>query len=59
MYYSWGEVAFQTDDGYLEPFQWLGANDALYMPRQIQSAAAALFHVRRDASGTVTPFTIN
>jgi hypothetical protein len=59
MYYSWGEVAFQTDDGYLEPFQWLGANDAIYMPRQIQSAAAVLFHVRRDASGTVTPFTVN
>jgi hypothetical protein len=59
MFYSWGEIAFGTDNGDLEPFQWLGAGNAVYLPRSIISPAHAVFHVRRDATGTVTPFTVD
>jgi hypothetical protein len=57
-YYNWGQVGFETDNGQLEPFQWLGWQHGCYLPRQMAVAQAAHFRVTRAPTGTVTPFTI-
>jgi hypothetical protein len=54
--YGVGRVAFETDAGDLEPWQYLGFRDALYCPRTMTSAARARFQVLGAAGGTVTPW---
>lgn len=56
--YRVGEVAFATEDGHLEPWQYLGFRSAIFIPKTMRTAAAAHFRVLAGAGGTVTPFTI-
>lgn len=58
-YYNWGQIGFESDGGQLEPLQFLGFGDAVYMPHQMKQAASVHIRVSRAATGTVRPFTIN
>lgn len=58
VYYNWGQLAFKTDAGDLEAFQWLGPAFGVYLPKQMLVATSAHFRVTRAPTGTVTPFTI-
>jgi hypothetical protein len=56
--YREGQVAFESDEGDLEMWQYLGFRNALYTPRSLQHAAGARFRVLAGAEGTVTPWTV-
>jgi hypothetical protein len=51
-----GGLSFVDDNGDVEPFQPLAFKNAVYCPRQMASAAAAVFRVDPSVSGTVTPW---
>jgi hypothetical protein len=55
--YSVGEIAFQNDSGFIEPWQYLGFRTAIFTPKSMESADAALFRVLAGAEGTVRTFT--
>jgi hypothetical protein len=57
-YYRWGEVSFISDNGQVEPFQWLGFGLGVYTPKGMTEAASAIFRVSRLPTATVTPFVI-
>ena len=57
MDYGVGEMSFQNDDGWIEPWVYLGFRQAIFTPKTMQSAAHALFRVLAGAGGTVTPWT--
>lgn len=56
--YNVGEVAFESDAGDLEPWQYIGFRQAIYTPKSIQLAARARFRVLAGASGTAQAWTI-
>jgi hypothetical protein len=55
--YGVGEIAFETDSGDLEPWQYLGFRAAIFTPKTMEHAAGARFRVLAGALGTVTPWT--
>jgi len=54
--YNTGEVAFETDSGDIEPWQYLGFRDAIFTPKTMTSAAGVRLRVLAGAEGTVTPW---
>lgn len=54
--YGVGEIAFETDSGQIEPWQYLGFRTAIFTPKTMEKAAGARFRVLAGASGTVTPW---
>jgi hypothetical protein len=55
--YGVGRITFETDDGDLEPWQYLGFRSAIYVPKTMEHASKARFQVLGGAEGTVTPWT--
>lgn len=55
--YGVGELAFETDNGDLEPWQYLGFRSAIFTPKTMARAAGVRFRVLAGAAGTVTPWT--
>lgn len=55
--YGVGEIAFRSDNGYIEPWQYLGFRTALFAPKSMEQAESALFRVLAGAAGTVRTFT--
>lgn len=55
--YNVGEIAFETDGGEIEPWQYMGFRSAIFTPKTMTSAAGARFRVLAGAAGTVTPWT--
>jgi len=54
--YSVGELTFGTDEGDLEPWQYLGFRQAIFTCKSMEQAASAHFRVLAGAEGTVTPW---
>lgn len=54
--YGVGRIAFESDNGDLEPWQYLGFRQAIYTPRSMYRAARARLQVLGGAEGTVTPW---
>lgn len=57
-WYRLGEITFASDNGDLEPPQYLGFESALYTPKSMTEASAAYLRVMGAAAGTATPYTI-
>lgn len=57
MDYGVGEIAFVTDNGYIEPWQYLGFRTALYTPKMMRQASAVKCRVLAGAEGTIRTFT--
>lgn len=55
--YGVGELAFETDGGDIEPWQYLGFRAAIFTPKTMKRAAGVRFRVLAGAEGTVTPWT--
>lgn len=51
--YSVGRVTFGTDNGQLEPWQYLGFRSAIFTPKTMEQADHAYFQVLGGAGGTV------
>jgi hypothetical protein len=52
MDYGVGEVAFMADNGYIEPWVYMGFRTAIFTPKSMASADGALFRVLAGAGGT-------
>lgn len=57
--YNVGEVAFETDEGDIEPWQYMGFRTAIFTPKTMAHAAGARFRILAGAEGTVTPWTVS
>lgn len=57
--YGQGRIAFETDSGDLEPWQYLGFRSAIYTPKSMAHASAVRFQTLAGAAGTVTPWTVS
>lgn len=55
-YYRAGEVSFTTDNGQVEPWQYLTWDQGLYCPRFMSRAASALVRGLAGIEGTATPW---
>lgn len=53
-----GALAFETDSGYLEPFQVLGMARGIYTPTRMPFATACRLYRSRNVRGTITPWTV-
>lgn len=56
--YRVGEITFESDNGEVEPFQYMGFRSGVFTPRFMAEAAAVHLRVLGGAEGTVTPWTI-
>lgn len=55
--YREGEIAFETDNGEVEPWQYLGFRNAIFTPKTMTQAAGCRLRVLAGAEGIVTPWT--
>lgn len=53
-----GEVTFAADTGQVEPWQYIGFDEAVYVPKALYVADSARFRVLGGLTGTVTPWTL-
>lgn len=51
--YKEGLVAFETDNGYMEMWQYLGFRQAVYTPKSMKTASKVHFQVLAGAAGNV------
>lgn len=58
LWYGLGRIAFESDNGDVEPWQYLAYDNGLFAPKSMQHASAAHLQVLGGAEGTVTPWTI-
>lgn len=56
-YYRAGRISFGTDNGDMEPPQYLGFANAIYCPTSMVEAASVRIQSESGAEGTVTPWT--
>jgi len=56
--YREGQVAFESDNGEIETWQYLGFRQAIFTPKTMKQASGARFRVLAGAEGTVYPWTI-
>lgn len=54
--YGVGMISFDTDNGFLEPWQYLGFRTAVFVPKAMEQADHAYFRVLAGAGGTVRPW---
>jgi len=57
-WYRLGQIAFVSDNGEVEPWQYLAWDQSVYCPRQMIQADAALIRCLAGAEGTATPWTV-
>lgn len=57
--YGVGRIAFATDSGDLEGWQYLGFRAGIFTPRTMKRAAACHLQVLGGAEGTITPWTVS
>lgn len=57
--YGVGRIAFESDGGELEPWQYLGFRAALFTPKSMVRASACHLQVLGGAEGTITPWTVS
>jgi hypothetical protein len=58
-WYRLGQIAFVSDNGEVEPWQYLAWDQSVYCPRQMAHAASALIRCLAGAEGTATPWVLN
>lgn len=56
-YYGLGELAFETDDGDLEMWQYIGFPAMIATPKSMQHAGGVRLRMPNGGSGTITPWT--
>jgi len=56
MWYGAGELAFRSDTGFAEPWQYMGFEQGIYTPKSISQPAVCLFRVLGGATGIVRTF---
>lgn len=56
-YYGLGELAFETDDGDLEMWQYIGFTAMMATPKSMQHAGGVRVRMPSGGSGTITPWT--
>lgn len=59
LWYGVGRIAFENDNGQLEPWQYLAWNSGIHTPHTMLRASAVHLQVLGGAEGTVTPWTIS
>jgi hypothetical protein len=52
-----GQLAFTSDNGYAEPWQYLQWDKQVYVPRALSVAATVLIYPKAGQEGTITPWT--
>lgn len=57
--YGVGRIAFESDGGEVEPWQYLGFRAALFTPKSMLRASAVHLQVLAGAQGTVTPWVVS
>jgi len=57
-WYRLGQIAFVSDNGEVEPWQYLAWDQSVYCPRQMNQAASALIRCMAGAAGTATPWVV-
>jgi hypothetical protein len=57
-WYRAGHLAFVSDKGEVEPWQYLAWDQGIYTPRTMTRAASAIARVLAGAQGTATPWLI-
>lgn len=58
LWYGLGRISFESDNGDVEPWQYLAFDYGIFVPRTMQHASAVHLQVLGGAEGTVTPWTI-
>lgn len=53
-----GYVAFVSDDGDADEQQYLGFDEAVYVPKRLKRAASCLIHCAPGIEGTATPWDV-
>jgi hypothetical protein len=56
--YHTGRLAFITDNGDLEPFQYMGWQNAVYVPQTMGRAAGVVVFLEANIEGAITPWDI-
>lgn len=51
-----GQIAFVTDNGDVEPWQYLTWDQAVYVPKSMRQAASAILRMLGTGGGTATPW---
>jgi hypothetical protein len=54
--YKSGEIAFVSDNGFIEPWQYIGWRQGLYTPKRMSQASSALFRILSGCEGTARTF---
>jgi hypothetical protein len=57
--YHTGRLAFITDNGDLEPFQYMGWQSAVYVPQTMGRAAGVVVFLEANIEGAITPWDIS
>lgn len=57
--YGVGRISFESDNGELETWQYLGFRAALFTPKTMVRAAAVHLQVLGGAEGTITPWVVS
>jgi hypothetical protein len=57
--YHTGRLAFITDNGDLEPFQYMGWQNAVYVPQTMGRAAGVVVFLEANIEGAITPWDIS
>jgi hypothetical protein len=56
--YHTGRLAFITDNGDLEPFQYMGWQNAIYVPQTMGRAAGVVVFLEAGIEGAITPWDL-
>jgi len=57
--YHTGRLAFITDNGDLEPFQYMGWQNAIFVPQTMGRAAGVVVFLEANIEGAITPWDIS
>jgi len=57
--YHTGRLAFITDNGDLEPFQYMGWQNAIFVPQTMGRAAGVVVFLEGNIEGAITPWDIS
>lgn len=59
LWYGLGRISFESDNGDVEPWQYLAFDNGIFAPKTMAHASAVHLQVLGGAEGTVTPWTVN
>lgn len=57
--YHTGRLAFITDNGDLEPFQYMGWQNSVFVPQTMRRAAGVVVFLEANIEGAITPWDIS